>query len=283
MNNEEPRGPWYLVTGLIIGALLGIAYTRYFQPVRYVDTSPNTLQANLKDQYRALIAAAYLSNGDLVRAAARLELLGDKYIPRALTEQAQRTLAQDGGSNEARALGMLAIAFGQAPPGPVQAITPGALSPTASPVLATPADVEIPAGNAEPSAEAPMETAGAEGSGSPEAPISPLTFVLISREEICDQALPEPLIELVVSDQAGQPVAGVIAIISWAGGEERFYTGLKSEKGLGYADYTLKPDFVYSLRLGESGAPLGNIGAVSCSNAGGAAYWGALELKYGQP
>ena len=283
MNNDEPRGPWYLLTGLIIGAMLGIAYTRYFQPVRYVDTSPNTLQVNSKDQYRALIAAAYLSNGDLVRAAARLDLLGDKDTPQALTEQAQRTLAKDGGSNEARALGILAVALGQAPPGPVQAITPGVLSPTSSPVLATPADVEIPAENAESSAGTPVRTVGAEDSGSAEAPTSPPTYVLISREEICDQALPEPLIEIEVSDQAGQPVAGVIVIIIWAGGEERFYTGLKPDKGLGYADYSLSPDFVYSLHLGESGAPLGNISAVSCTGSQGAAFWGALRLNYGQP
>jgi hypothetical protein len=283
MNNDEPRGPWYLLTGLIIGALLGIAYTRYFQPVRYVDISPNTLQANFKDQYRSLIAAAYLSNGDLVRATARLELLGDKDSSRALTEQAQRTLAIDGGSNEARSLGILAIALGQAPPGPVQAITPGALSPTSSPVLATPADVEIPVENSESSVETPKGSIGTEDSNSPEAQTSPQSYVLISREEICDQALPEPLIELEVSDQAGQPAAGVIVIITWAGGEERFYTGLKSEKGLGYADYSLSPDFVYSLQIGESGAPLGNISAVSCTGSQGAVYWGALHLNYGQP
>ena len=91
MNEEEQRGPWYLLTGLVIGILIGIVYARYFQPVRYVDTTPSSLRNDFKDQYRSLIAAAFLSNGDLIRARARLELLEDPDAFQALTDQAQRT------------------------------------------------------------------------------------------------------------------------------------------------------------------------------------------------
>jgi hypothetical protein len=94
--NGEKRGPWYLLTGLVLGIALGLIYAWIFQPVQYVDTSPASLRSDFKDQYRALIAAAYLGNGDLVRARARLELIKDEDMFRAISEQAQRTLAQQG-------------------------------------------------------------------------------------------------------------------------------------------------------------------------------------------
>jgi hypothetical protein len=113
---NEKRGPWYLLTGLVIGAVLGLLYAWVVRPVQYTNTAPNSLRADYKDQYRAIIAVAYLANGDLLRARARLELLQDPDLYRVLAEQAQRTLAGGGSSQEARGLGLLAVALGQAPP-----------------------------------------------------------------------------------------------------------------------------------------------------------------------
>ncbi len=289
MNHEDSRGPWYLLTGLVIGLSLGILYTRLFQPVRYVDTSPSTLRDEFKDQYRSLIAAAYLSTGDIIRANARLDLLQDPDKFRAITEQAQRTLAQDGDSAEARALGLLAIAVGQEPPGPAQAITNQPDNPTPTSAFSTPADLIISPSQAveEVQSSPNISNPPAENSGSPEvAPSSaivPDTFVLTSRTELCDQVKTEPLIALEIVDRAGAALPGELVIVTWAGGEERFYTGLKPEKGLGYADYALTPGFVYSLRIGENGVPLGNIEPVSCTNNDGQTYWGVTSLKFAQP
>jgi hypothetical protein len=285
MNEREERGPWYLFTGILIGILLGVGYTRYFQPVEYVDTAPASLQQVFKDQYRAMIAAAYLANGDLVRAKARLELLEDEDLIRALTEQAQRTLAEDGSSEEARALGLLAIALGQAPPGPGQAITPAPNLPTGTSVLSTPASLieanPAPTGPSEPRPEtAPVSPTDPGALPSP--PEDDGSYVLLSQEKVCDQSLPAPLIQIQVSDEQGEPIPGVLIVISWVGGEERFYTGLKPEINPGYADFTLNPEFVYSVRVGEGSSPLGNLTAVSCSSDEGT-YWGSILLKFGQP
>ncbi len=290
MNYSEDRGAWYLLTGILIGAVLGIIYTRYFQPVTYVDTSPAALRQDFKDQYRSLIAAAYLANGDLVRANARLALLQDPDTFRALTEQAQQTLARDGSSTEARSLGLLAIALGQAAPGPGQAITQVLHLPTLTAALSTPGNLnntdpensaltaatqDIQGGTASPVSPVPTPI------GVPETPLSAESFVMISKSEVCDQPLSAPLIQVEVSDRSGNPAPGVLVIVTWAGGEERFYTGLKPEKGLGYADFTLNPEFVYSLRLNENGSPLGNISAVNCTNNSGEPYWGAVFLRFG--
>ena len=50
---EEPRGNWYLLTGLILGLAAGLALSLYFFPVRYSDSEPSAL----RDQIEDLIAA----------------------------------------------------------------------------------------------------------------------------------------------------------------------------------------------------------------------------------
>jgi hypothetical protein len=277
MKSSEERGHWYLLTGLIIGIVLGVLYTRTVQPVEYIDTSPALLRRDFKDQYRVLIAAAYTANGDLVRAKARLELLKDPDIFRALSEQAQRDLAENGSSSKARSLGLLAIALGQAPPGPALAVTQAAHTPTSAPSLATPAELNATSpATSENSALA--TTIPSENPPSPEGP-----FTLLSKEEKCDQNLPAPLIQILVTNKSDQPVSGVPIIVTWPGGEERFYTGLKPEQGLGYADYTLDPAIVYTLQVGDGSEPVVDLSAAECDGTGGDRYWGAWWLTFVQP
>lgn len=122
---EPQRGSWYLLTGLILGLILGLFFAWRIQPVEYFDTSPAALRQQDRDQYRAMVALAYMSNRDIVRARARLELLEDDDLYKTLVEQAQRALAQDSLSDEARALGQLALDLGPSPqPLLIPSITP---------------------------------------------------------------------------------------------------------------------------------------------------------------
>ncbi len=114
-NRIDIRGPWYLLTGLVVGLLLGLAYAWQVQPVRYVDTPPASLEAGSKDQYRMMIAVAFAADNDLVRASERLKLLKDEDPFQALTGQAQRILAAEGSLEEARFLSALAVALEQNP------------------------------------------------------------------------------------------------------------------------------------------------------------------------
>jgi len=116
--NEDERGNWYLLTGVILGIILGILFAWVISPVKYVDTAPESLKDEFKDQYRVLIASAYVANGDLVRAKARLELLDEADIYLVVAEQAQQMLAEGGSVEEAQALGRLALALGQEIPQP---------------------------------------------------------------------------------------------------------------------------------------------------------------------
>ena len=116
--NEDERGNWYLLTGVVLGIILGILFAWVISPVKYVDTAPESLKDEFKDQYRVLIASAYVANGDLVRAKARLELLDEADIYLVVAEQAQQMLAEGGSVEEAQSLGRLALALGQEIPQP---------------------------------------------------------------------------------------------------------------------------------------------------------------------
>ena len=101
---RQGRGSLYLLTGLIIGVILGLAYAWVVHPTPRGIVTPTVLSQKDKDHYRALIAFAFLSNRDLVRARARLETLGEPNMSQSLMDHAQRLLAQGGAESEVNAL-----------------------------------------------------------------------------------------------------------------------------------------------------------------------------------
>lgn len=343
---KENRGPWYLLTGFVIGVALGLLYAWVVRPVQYTNTAPDSLRNDYKDQYRAVIGAAYLANGDLVRARARLDLLQDEDLYRMLAEQAQRTLAEGGSPQEARGLGLLAVALGQSPAAADQSTTvqtteaqadanPGtaitttlAVSATnASPtqvtatlVLETPAITPLvtdlglsPASptstlevtpNTGENTQTPSQgltltpgttpTPRARATGSPTPTGTPLPtrtptttpgapFVLDRQQLLCDPDLIQALIQVQVYDAAGQPVPGVEAVITWEGGENHFFTGVKPEINPGYADFVMEPGVQYTLRLAEGGQIIPDLTPTECERTGGERYWGAWRLLFVQP
>lgn len=303
---RENRGPWYLLTGLVLGAVLGLVYAWVVRPVQYTDIAPNSLRADYKDQYRSLIAAAYLSNGDLVRARARLELLQDADLYRVLAEQAQRTLADGGSSQEARALGLLAVALGQAPPtlspeakavsspspaadalSSPSASTAAAGSPTVTVAPRTPSGSptsgtsQVTASPAQQTTRTPAVTSTSLPTRTP-TPTPGAPFVLDSQELVCNPNIDPPLIQVETYDAADQPVPGVEVVVNWDGGEEHFFTGIKTEISPGYADFSMTPGTSYVLRLAEGGQPI-NLSASECESPNGARYWGSWKLVFVQP
>jgi hypothetical protein len=318
--NEE-RGPWYLLTGFVIGLLLGLGYAWFLQPAAWVNTAPNALAAADKDHYRVLIASAYLANGDLVRARARLGLLGDKDTYRELAQQAQRTLGLGGSNDEARALGMLAVALGK-PPKPVTAIPLPSLTLTATiPILPsatvippslTPATVvtttglitqPLPTFTTAPTLVVTfshdisttatlMPIRGVSLTPTPTGTRPPIAtasitpgapLALKSSDRVCDAKLAHPLLQISAYDSSQQPIAGIGVNVSWDGGEATVYTGLKPEISLGYADLTLTPGITYTVRLTDGGQPITGLATFDCTDTNGKKYQGSWQIIFNQP
>lgn len=294
---RDERGPWYLITGLVLGAAIGVLIAWQY-PVQYTNTAPDSLRSDFKDQYRALIASAYMADGDLVRARARLDLLKDQDIFKVLAEQAQRTLAEGNTPQEARALGMLAVALGQSPP----TLPASSGSPTSVPLesetiltLLTGTTTITPTSISTATLTlTPTRSQEAQSSPTPSPtirllPTRTLTptpgapFALKSEELSCKDDLGTPLIIVQTFDAAGQGVPGVEAVVEWDGGESHFFTGLKPELGFGYADFAMTPGVVYTLRLAEGGQIIPNLAPSECEAGGGERFWGSWVLVFTQP
>ncbi len=305
---REKRGHWYLLTGLVLGAVLGLLYAWWINP-REKPTAPAVLNVYFKDQYRTLIAVAYLSNGDLVRAKARLDLLRDANPAEILALQAQGALAQGRPDTEVRALDLLAAALREdanpaAPPLPLSTDTPGAvllptLTPTAllvitSTVTSTPKASSTPAAISQVQDAVTVTQRPATRTPAPSATYTALptrtstatpgaAFAMTDQQLVCDPTMGGPLMLVEVRDAAGNPVPGVEIIVNWDGSEDRFFTGLKPEFGIGFADYLMTPGVNYTLHLAKGSQLIQGITSTECEASAGIRIWGNWQLVFEQP
>ena len=275
----ERRVPWDILLALILGIALGLGYAWMIAPVQVIDSAPEALRADFKDQYRAVIAASYAASGNLTRAQSRLALLGDADIYQALSAQAQQLLAA-GQTRESQQVAQLASALqGLAPTAiPSTPTTLAAVTSTraanSSPVpTSTPADTETPL---------PFYTATARPTQTL-IPTPGKPFELGSQENICDESLGEGLLQVTVQLNSRRQLPGIELILSWSGGEEHFFTGLKPELGNGYADFIMAPGVTYTLRAAEGGAVVPGLAPPTCQAASGGTFFGGIRVVLQRP
>ncbi len=292
------RVVWASLLALLIGLGAGLAYAWVIAPARYSNTSPNTLRADFKDQFRALIAASYSATHNLERARARLALLGDADPVEALSAQAQRMLASGESFQVVQQVAGLASDLqsnevSEAPTPSVSAtgaVKPSPAVPTPSPrtPTQTTSTTEVNVTATEDTATDAATTAAVfdTPTARPTMTLSPTPsapFRLASQDQVCNPNLTEGLMQVSTLDNRRHQVAGVEIDISWAGGEETFFTGLKPEIGNGYADYVMQAGVVYSVRVGRVSDTVPNLTAPSCTTSSGQTYLGGLKLVFQQP
>jgi hypothetical protein len=271
---DQDRGNWYLLTGLVLGFILGLLYAWVISPATQVDTHPNLLRSDYKDIYRELIARAYQANDNLPRAEARLALIGDDDPALALAAQAQRFLAESGDNDMALVLANLSAAL-QIANKPRESTIPPTLTATVA--------GNDQNGGGTVGGNTPSPTSGTITPPTPSLTESP-PFILQDSSAICDPTLGEPLIQITATDSAGTGVPGVTLLISLgADPKETFYTGLKPELGLGYADYRAEPGLTYELEVPESGLIISDIEVPACQTEEGDSYWGSWEIYITHP
>ncbi len=295
---RENRGPWYLVTGLIIGIAAGLIYAWLIEPVQYADAAPNSLSENDKDYYRAMIALAYQADGNLGRARQRLALLNDSSPAESLKLQAQR--AGDPPSVEGIALAALAEVYNPrptpqasptltaAPPTvPATRAPTGVLSPTATLDPAQAVRTATPLPSATPTIT-PSVTPTLAASLTPRPTLKPsptlgAPFALKDKQKVCDPSQPATL-QVEVFDGAGKPVPGVKILVTWPpSGLDTFYTGLTLSVSAGYADFQMTPKTVYALQAGDNGETVAGLTTHDCTQTNSVTFQGGWKLKFVQP
>lgn len=276
-----------LLVPFIAGLGLGLAYSWLISPVRVINAEPIALRPDFKDQYRSAIAAAFSATGNLSRAQARLALLGDADPIEALNAQAQRLLS---GGDPASADQLVALA---------SALESGSVVLLSSPIPPTAAIMDTPAPTRVTS-PTPTEvyliitdtpqafTTPLLVESTPRPTRTPLPtagspFALTAQDAICDTNLPDGLLQVLVLNSNRRQMPGMEIQITWDGGSERFFTGLKPELGNGYADFLMTPDVVYTLQLGAGSDAASGISAPACQTADGNSYFGGIKLTFQQP
>jgi len=280
---RQARFPWEAFLALLIGLALGLLYAWVLSPVQVVDSNPSALRADFKDQYRSVIAAAYAANNDLPRARARLALLGDPDAYTALSAQAQRMLANGESFQTVQQVAQLASALQGSQPTATLTVTTSPRQ-TSGPASAT----SLPSTAIDTSTPENTETPMPFFTTTPRATRTPIPppgapFELAAQDTLCDESLPEGLLQVITLTVARRQLSGIELILSWAGGEEHFFTGFKPELGNGYADYQMAPGVTYTLRAAEGGTPLAGLTPPACQRENGESFFGGLRVTLQRP
>jgi len=285
------RIPWWrlgVLLSLLAGFGLGLAYSWVISPTRVIDSAPIALRADFKDSYRSAIAAAFAGTGNLTRAQSRLGLLGDSDPVEALNAQAQRMIAS-GEFQQADRVAALAFALesGTTLNAPLASSTIFVNSvPGSSTATISPPQTDIPFVITE--SPAPIETQTIILESTPRPTRTPLPtlgapFALTSQEPTCDTNLPDGLLQVLVLNSNRRQLAGAEIRITWDGGEEKFFTGLKPELGNGYADFIMSPNVTYAVQLGLGSDVASGLIAPACQTSSGDSFTGGYKLTFQQP
>lgn len=247
----QRRPPFYLLTGLIIGLVLGLILIILF-PASRVDLAPANLADEYKVEYRLMVALSYATSGNIVRAQARLALLGDGDPVRALASQAQLALVDSSSQREARALASLAA--------DIQILFDSAQSTSAA--------VNTPNPDQQGAVATPFQTTAENA-----------VYRLSSQELLCESADSPPLIKIFVFDGNDNAQAGVRLSVNSVDGNEEFFTGARPEFGPGYADYEMTPGNQYTLSI-QGTQLIGGLQAAACETDEGEPAWGSWLLLF---
>ncbi len=215
-----------------MGVAGGLYYAWMVAPVEYYDTPPSSLRSLDMALYLALVGDLYAYEGDLAAAKARLEELGVAADGSTLASFLEVYLESGGRPEEARNLAHLAEALGAS--GGVLLVF--AIEPPT--LLAN----ELPA----------TEPARPQASDTPPASPTPAPiFHLLEQTALCAAPGTEGRIAVWTQDARGQPLPGIEIVVSWPSGQDRFYSGLRPDRGAGYADFEMAPATVYEVYLAD--------------------------------
>jgi hypothetical protein len=278
---------------LLVGLGVGLVYSWVISPKHIVDAAPSALRADFKDEYRSVIAAAYAATNNLPRARARLSLLGDPDSAEALNAQAQRMRARGEQFEHADRVAALALALGEdvgsAPVSfPTAEITNSVDREITSIATSAPEFIEAPLDLTETPQIIDTQTQPVVVESTPRPTHTPVPtlgepFALTGQESVCDSNLPDGLLQVMVLNPTRRQLAGAEITITWDGGKESFFTGLKPELGNGYADYVMMPDTTYTVQLARGSDVALGITAPICQTADGQNFSGSIKLTFQQP
>lgn len=196
----------------MVGIIIGLVITWVLWPVEFTNADAADLRQSYKDDYLRMISAGYQSDGDLGTAKQRLGQLGLANPVQAINDLISRDKASRTNLTSLDALASLAQSISVQPQSTALAQTLTSVTPQAVVIVA-----------ATPTAPAP-------------------TFKLVEHTQLGCQDEPDAAyLVFVVRDANGNDLPNVGIEVRWSGGDDVVYTGLKPERGVGYADFEATP------------------------------------------
>ena len=244
------------VRGLLVGLLIGMSASLYYSwvldPPAMGRTTAASLNPHDQEVYRVLVAAAYASDGNLDRARRRLAGLEDADGAATIVALAERYIAEGSDTRDVRVLARLADALGRTS----SSVRPfiATLTPTETPTAThTPTATLIPTPTAtsmrtRTMKPPPARTVAPTLTRTPALTMEPQRFQMSQSTAVCDAGA-SGLLRVYVRDEKGKGMPGMQILVSWPGGEDRFYTGFKPDFDPGYADFEMQPGEVYEVAL----------------------------------
>ncbi len=251
-----------LLLGILLGLGGGLFYGYAVNPVVYGNTTPIDLAGPYKEQYVLMIAAAYNQDGDIARANRRMQVLGLTDPAARVAAFAQQSASRGTGEGTLTLLNNLAAGLSAE-------ITPTLKAPDAN----NEAIAELATATSVPATVTPLVATLVPTS-------APITYELLEIDSVCDPTRTTPEITVNLFDSDDKPLAGIPILVKWENNADEFWTGLKPEVSLGYADFAMQAGTLYTLEVGGSALPVRGLIAEDCEDAEGRAYSGSIDLVF---
>lgn len=268
-----------LFVGLAVGLGIALVYTWAINPVIEYDTAPWQLGDEARDQYLALIALAYQHDRNLERAGERLQAFGyDKpgvEVARVACDffrNAEDPALTAGLVSLARAYGEatcadIAMPPTRTPPGTVVIVVP-TNTPTVTPTVPTATPTKRPV-QSQPT-PTPTTTPTPTPAGS---------FVAASIAPFCNPRF-SGVLEITVREADGTGVPGVEVLVTWAGGSDRFFTGLLPGEDPGFANFVMEEGRAYRVQLPGRSDPTRELTTQPCDTEGEAVVFSGYAVIF---
>ena len=258
-----------------LGLILGVGYARLIDPIRITEASPAQVTEAYRQAWLTMVAEALAQAGDWDRTRARLDTLRDPNLAQTVSALFDRSDGQ-GDKPAARALAQLADRLGARTANMSVYVIMPVTTPTRAPVTVTPRPIG-PTMTWPPRAATNTATPSVTATPRPRPPTlvptySP-TYQVLSQIAECVRATTTPQIRVTLQDAAGRGVPGVTVWITWAGGADRFVTGLKPDLHAGYGDFDMVRDRPYNISIDQPESVIvAGVRAEPCA-AGGFTAW----------
>lgn len=273
------RRPRYPVSwlALFLGLIAGIAGGLYFawerDPRVEFDTEPWQLNEADRAEYVVAITLNYAYDGDLSRAVNRLIALKPKVDPIQEVADVACKLATTGyvdSSSGLRAIRSMMLFYQlQGRTGCADTLIPVSDPGTSVVSINLPTPTAAPPASKTPTPEGTVRATATPLRSAPPTSQPQTDFAPPVIRTDCTTEFPG-LIEVFVQDFNGEGIPGQAVRVRWDGGENTFFTGLKSERGPSYADFQMEAGKGYTIDMpGRSDPSDQPLVATPCTTAGG--------------